>query len=64
MNCPQNNLIVSYHDYVALSSLFKDFEIIDKTARKHLDNNDFLAVIRCLNIMRLILDELKQHTLK
>ena len=64
MNYSPNNLIVPYHDYVVLSSLFKDFEIIDKTARKHLDNNDFLAVMRCLNIMRLILDELKQYVLK
>ena len=42
----------------------KDFEIIDKLARQRIEENNFTAAMRCMVVMRLILDELKQYVLK
>lgn len=52
------------NDYVRFASLFEDFEIIGNLARQRIEENNFTSAMRCMVIMRLILDELKQHTLK
>lgn len=51
-------------DYVRFTSLFEDFDLIDKLARQRIEENNFTAAMRCMVVMRLILDELKQYTLK
>ena len=58
------SFINNSESYMVFTSLFEDFEIIDKLARKHLEENNLLATVRCMNVMRLILDELKQYVLK
>ena len=52
------------NDYVRFTSLFEDFDLIDKLARQRIEENNFTAAMRCMVVMRLILDELKQYTLK
>lgn len=57
-------LIQNSTDYVRFASLFEDFDLIDKLARQRIEESNFSAAMRCMVVMRLILDELKQHTLK
>ena len=52
------------NDYVSFASLFEDYDLIDKLARQRIEESNFSAAMRCMLVMRLILDELKQHTLK
>ncbi len=51
-------------DYVRFASLFEDFDLIDKLVRQRIEENNFTAAMRCMVVMRLILDELKQYVLK
>ena len=60
----KTSFINNSDEYMLFASLFEDFEIIDKLARQRIEENNFTAAMRCMMIMRLILDELKQYVLK
>ena len=52
------------NDYVSFTSLFEDYDLIDKLARQRIEESNFSAAMRCMLVMRLILDELRQYVLK
>lgn len=55
-----NPLFINNSDeYIKFSSLFEDFEIIDKLARQHIKENNVYALLRCMNMTKIIVDELK-----
>ena len=65
MNFERNDTFINNsYDYMQYASLFEDFEFIDKLARQRIEENNFTAAMRCMVVMRLILDELKQYVLK
>ncbi len=65
MNFKSNDTFINNsNDYMLFVSLFEDFEIIGNLARQRIEENNFTSAMRCMVVMRLILDELKQYVLK
>lgn len=58
-----NSLVTDSESYKVLSSLFEDFEIINKLAKQRMAENNSTASMRCILIMQLIIDELKNRVL-
>lgn len=48
-------------DYKQFVSLFEDFETIDKLAKQRIEENNLSAVLRCMNLMKLVVEELKSY---
>ena len=60
MSFKNNPLFINNSDeYIKYSSLFEDFEIIDKLARQHIEENNVYALLRCMNMAKMIVNELK-----
>ena len=64
MSYNNQDLIRNSSDYIRYSSLFEDLETISKLMNKHLYENNFHAALRCMKVILLILNELKQYVLK
>ncbi len=45
--------------YATFISLFEDFEIIEKLTKQRIEENNYIATMRCMNMMRLVVNELK-----
>lgn len=58
-----NSFVTDSESYKVLSSLFEDFEIINKLAKQRMAENNSTASMRCILIMQLIIDELKNRVL-
>lgn len=57
-----NPLFINNSDeYIKFSSLFEDFESIDKLARQRIEENNISALLRCINMTKMIVNELKSH---
>ena len=65
MNFEHNSTFIrNSNDYMQYASLFEDFEIMDNLARQRIEENNFTAAMRCMVVMRLILDEIKSYIMQ
>ena len=62
MKLKTNPLFINNSDeYIRFVSLFEDIESIDKLARQRIEENNISALLRCMNMTKMIVNELKSH---